>query len=157
MLKRIEIKYGLIFSLFSFVWLILEYAFGLHGSYIKYYPMANNLFIVPATYIMVRAIVAKKTELGGAITFSLAFQTGFFITLIVAILSPGLSYIFHSWINPGFFASAREAAVKFFNTSAEQAEAEYNLKSFMVQSAIGAIVMGTISSLIIALAIRSRK
>lgn len=153
MLKRTEIKYGLIFTAMGFIWLLLEFLLGFQSTYKDYHSFVSNLIFFPSVFIMVKGMLAKRKELGGQLGFGAAFQTGFFITLVVALLSPLTNWIFFTLINPVYFREFAALAVEHGKT-AEQAAAENNLKSFLIMSFISSIIMGTISSLIIALFVR---
>jgi hypothetical protein len=153
MLKKTEIKYGLIFTAMGFLWVLLEFLFGFHTRLKDYHSVVTNLIFFPSVFIMVKCILAKRKELGGKIGFGAAFQAGFFMTLVVALLSPLANWIFFTLINPGFFKEFIALAVEH-GRNAEDAAAEFNLKSYLVMSFIGSIIMGTMSSLIIALFVR---
>jgi hypothetical protein len=153
MLRKVEIKYGIIFAAVGFVWIVLEYILGFQTRFKDYHPVVSSLIFFPSVYIMVRGMLAKRKEMGGKMGFGEAFQSGFFITLVVAVLSPLSNWIFFTFINPGFFNDFIALSVEH-GLSAEEASAEFNLKSYIIKSFIGAIVMGTLSSLIIALFVR---
>jgi hypothetical protein len=156
-LKRyIEIGYGFAFAAVSLLWLVFEYILGFHQELIEYHAWFTNLFMLPAVFIMFKGINARRKQLGGHIRFGQAFQSGFFITLIVAMLSPALQVVFHKFINPDFFSAFREYSVNQEGVSAEQAAANFNLKSYAIQSLIGSIIAGTVTSLIIAAIISFR-
>jgi hypothetical protein len=153
---KIEIKWGLIFSLVALLWVVLEYAVGLHGRYISWHPYLTNLFVIPAFIMMFLAIREKQRVLGGSITFKEAFLCGLGVSVIVAILAPAIQYIFHRFINPSFFENAVNYAVGSGKATPEQANAYFNLQSYMLQSSLGALVAGVITSLIIAAILRSK-
>jgi hypothetical protein len=157
MLKRTEVKYGLIFSLVSFIWLCLEFFLGFHGSHIEKHVLVSKFFSFPAVIIMVQNIMQKKKELGGKITFGQAFQSGFIMTLIVALLSPGVYYLFFTIVNPGYFEAFRNYAIEMKLATADEAASDFNLKAFLVQGAISAIVMGVLSTAIIGFFARTKK
>lgn len=149
MFKRTEVKYGLIFSLVSLIWICLEFLLGLHSTHIEKHVVVTKFFSFPAVIIMVQNIMNKKKELGGKITFGQAFQSGFVMTLIVAFLAPVVYYLFFTLINPDYFESFRNYAVAKNLATAEQAASDFNMKSYLVQSFISAIVMGVLSTAII--------
>lgn len=152
----IEIKFGLIFSAVLLGWLALEYAVGLHTTYLHLHPYATNLFFFPAVTVMALGLRARKRALGGVITFKQAFLSGLLISAIVAALSPVLMVIFVQFINPNFFADFQRYAVVNGVSTAEEAAAYFNLNSYMWQSAIGALIMGALTSAAIAWLIRSK-
>jgi hypothetical protein len=57
---KIEIKWAIIFSLMSLLWMLLEKVSGLHGRYIDYHLYLTNLFAIPAIIVMVMALKDKR-------------------------------------------------------------------------------------------------
>lgn len=153
---KTELKWGLIFTLVSLLWWVLEYAVGLHDKYISMQPLLTNLFAVPGVAMMYLAIREKKSGLGGRIGFTQALLCGAGVSVVVALLSPLTQYLFHRYINPRFFENAINVAVTGGRMTTEEATAFYSLKSFMLQASLGAIVTGVITSLIIALLVRTK-
>jgi hypothetical protein len=154
MFTKTEIKWGVIFSLMGLVWVTLEYLVGLHGRFIAWHPILTNLVAIPSVIIMVLAILEKRRVLGGTISFKQAFLCGLGVSLIVAALSPLTQFIFHRLINPGFFENAIRYGVEQGQTTLAEAQAFFNLQSYMVQSVIAAIIIGSVTSLVIAAMIK---
>lgn len=154
MFTKTEFKWGVIFSVMGLVWLILEYMVGLHGRFIAWHPYLTNLVAIPSVIVMVLAILEKRRVLGGAITFKQAFLCGFGVSLVVAVLSPITQFIFHRFINPGYFENAIRYGVEQGKTTLTEAQAFFNLQSYMMQSVFAAVIIGSITSLVIAAMIR---
>jgi hypothetical protein len=57
---KIEIKWAIIFSVMTLLWMLLEKLAGLHSTYIDYHLYLTNLFAIPAIWIMVLALKDKK-------------------------------------------------------------------------------------------------
>ena len=142
MFTKTELKWGVIFSVMGLVWLTLEYLVGLHGRFIAWHPYLTNLVAIPSVIIMVLAILEKRRVLGGNISFKQAFLCGLGVSLVVAVLSPITQFIFHRLINPGFFENAIRYGV------------EQGKPSYMLQSVLAAIIIGSITSLVIAAMIK---
>ncbi len=153
---KTEIKWGLIFTLVAFLWITLEWAVGLHGKHIGWHPILTNLFVIPAIWVMVLAIKDKRRALDGKITFSQVLLCGIAISVIVALLAPLTQWIFHSFISPNYFENAINYAVQNGKATSTQAEAFFNLKSYMLQGSLGGLVMGTLTSLVLAAIMRSK-
>lgn len=154
MFTKTELKWGVIFSVMGLLWVCLEYAVGLHGKFIGWHLYLTNLVAIPSVIIMVLAILEKRRVLGGVITFKQAFLCGLGVSLVVAVLSPLTQYIFFRFINPSYFENAIRYGVEQGKTTLEQAQALFNLPSYMIQGVLAAIVMGTITSLVIAAMIK---
>lgn len=154
---RTEIKWGVIFALAGLIWVTLEYLAGLHTGFIAWHPILTMFFIIPAVTIMTLAIREKKKSLGGRITFWQAFLCGMGVSLVVALPGPVNQFIFHRLINPGFFAAMIRQAVDRGGQTLEQAQAFFNFQNYVLQSVIGPVIMGAITSAIIAAIIRTRQ
>ncbi|HEX4948295.1 MAG TPA: DUF4199 domain-containing protein [Blastocatellia bacterium] len=154
MFTKTELKWGVIFSVMGLVWLILEYLVGLHDKFIAWHGILTNLVAIPSVIIMVLAILEKRRVLGGTITFKQAFLCGFGVSLVVAVLSPITQWIFHRLINPGYFENAIRLGVEQGKTTLADAQAFFNLPSYMLQSVFAAVVIGSITSLVIAAMIK---
>lgn len=154
MFTKTELKWGVIFSVMGLVWVTMEYLVGLHGRFIAWHPILTNLIAIPSVIIMVLAILEKRRVLGGNITFKQAFLCGLGVSLVVAVLSPISQFIFHRLINPGFFENAIRYGVEQGKTTLAEAQAFFNLQSYMLQSVFAAIIIGSITSLVIAAMIK---
>ncbi|MFM8394748.1 MAG: DUF4199 domain-containing protein [Acidobacteriota bacterium] len=153
---RVEIKWGLIFSIVSLIWVAGEYLIGLHDRYIANHAILTNLFFFPAVLMMYLAIREKRQALGGRIGFIEALLSGIGVSVIVALLSPAVQYIFSKWINPGFFEKMIEYAVSTGKLPLELARQHFNLKQYMLMSSMGAIGAGGMTSLVLAWLMRTR-
>lgn len=153
---KLEVKWGLIFSLASLLWIAGEYLLGLHDRYIDRQAVLTNLFFFPAVLIMYLAVRDKRRRQGGRIGFSEALLCGIGVSVIVAILAPAVQYIFSRWINPRFFEEMIRHSVGSGKLSLEQARQHFNLNAYMLMSSIGAIGAGGLTSLALALVMRTR-
>jgi len=100
-------------------------------------------------------ILAKKKELGGVISFKQAFMSGLIISVIVAVLSPVGAYIFHNFINPNFFTDFTQYAVSKGLMTQDKAEMYFSFSNYAMMGAVAALVMGAITSLVVALIVRN--
>ncbi len=154
MFTKTEIKWGIIFSAAGLMWVCLEFVVGLHDKFIGWHPILTNIFAIPAVIIMVLAILEKRQDLGGKITFKQAFLCGLGVSIIVAVLSPLAQFLFHRIINPNFFSNAINYAVANHQATLEQAQTYFNLQSYLIQAPIFAVIIGIITSLVIAAMIK---
>ncbi len=149
---KIEIKWALIFILASLAWMALEKSLGWHDEKIADHATLTNIFAIPAISIYVFALLDKrKNYYHGRMTYKKGFLAGLIITLIVALFSPITQYITSTIITPDYFPNVIEYAVSSGTMTQPDAEAYFNLKSYMVQSVIGAAIMGIITSAVVAL------
>lgn len=156
---RTEIKWALIFVGVTLAWMVLERAAGLHDAYIDKHMIFTNLFAIPAITVYVLALREKKyKDLGGAMRYKQGLLSGVLISLIIAILSPLTQWIISTLITPHYFDNMIAYSVETgAYDSVENAAAFFNLKAYILQSAIGALVMGVATSAIVAFFLRSRE
>jgi hypothetical protein len=154
---KTELKFALIFIAMQLAWLIIEVLSGLQTTHKDLHPIVSNFILIPSVAIMAIGIRAKKKDLGGHILFKEAFLAGVVMSFIIAMLSPLVILIFDKLINPNFFTDFQNYAVEKGMLNMEQAKEYFNLKNYMIQSALGAMVMGTVTSAIVAAIIRTKK
>jgi len=153
----IEIKWGIIFTIATLLWTVLEKILGWHDVKIDKHPIYTNFFALIAIVIFVFALLAKrKNDFKGKITWFQGFLSGVIISLIVAVLAPLTQYISYEFISPDYFKNAIEYAVENKKMSLKNAETYFSFKSYLIQSSFGALGMGGVTSAIISLFIRKK-
>lgn len=154
---KIEFKWAIIFVITTLIWMTLEKLVGLHDEHIAQHPIYTNLFAIPAIIMYVLALRDKRNNFyEGTMTYQQGFVAGLIMTVIIAVLSPLAQYIVSTVITPEYFPNAIRYAVNEGLLSQEQAEAQFNLQSYMIQGVIGALIMGVLTSAIVALFVRRR-
>lgn len=156
---KIEIKWAIIFSVVGLLWMVLEKVCGLHGKYIDYHLYLTNLFAIPAIVVMVMALKDKKKDFyNGQMDYKQGLISGIVLSILIAFLSPLTQWITSYVITPEYFPNVIKRSVElgYFMTTAE-AEANFNYQNYAVQGAIGAWVMGAITTAIAMIFIRTKK
>ncbi|MBY6062750.1 DUF4199 domain-containing protein [Pseudidiomarina sediminum] len=150
-----ELKWGVIFAIALTLWIVFERVVGLHGPLIAYHRYVTNIFAILAVLIYVLALRdVRRAQPGHYLRWSHGFLSGIKITLVVAALSPGIQWFSHYVISPHFFSNMIAFAVNEGLMTQAQAEAYFSLNSYMVQSVTGALIMGALTSAIVALFLR---
>ena len=151
-LTKLEIKWGAIFILVALAWMVFERLMGWHGEKIDQHMKYTNFFMIPAIAVYFFALTDKrKSYYEGEMTYKQGFITGLMITLIVAILSPLSQIITHYVITPDYFNNAIAYGVEELGYSKDKMEDNFNLKSYIIQSTVGAIIMGLFTSSIVSI------
>ncbi len=153
-----EIKWAVIFTVMSLVWMVLEKLTGLHGTYIDYHLYLTNLFAIPAIWVMVLALKDKKKNgYSGEITYIQGLISGIIISVLIALISPLGQWVISYVISPEYFPNVIKRSVElgYFKTTAE-AEANFNYANYAKQGAIASLVMGIITSAIAMIFIRTK-
>ena len=131
---------------------------GLHDEHIEQHMYYTNLIALPAIFIYYLALKEKKQkDYQGKMSYKQGFINGLLISLIVAFLSPLSQYITTTYITPQYFSTIIEYSVESGQMdSRAAAEAYFNLKNYILQSVIGALLMGLITSALVALLVRTK-
>lgn len=149
-------RFGIIFVLMQFIWIIGEYLVGLHTIYIRQHYLYTNLLMIPATAIMVWGLVARRDELGGELSYVQALVQGALIGGFVGIASIGVHYLFFTHINPNFFMDFQRMAVSEGHMTREAAESYFSLSSYAGQSAVFSPVAGLLTNAVAGLFLKTR-
>lgn len=154
---KIEIKWALIFILSMLAWMFFEKSMGWHDEKIADHATYTNFFAIPAILVYVFALLDKKKNFySGVMSYKQGVISGLIITVIVTVLSPLAQYITSTIITPDYFPNVIEYAVSSGKMTQSDAEAYFNINSYMIQSVIGALVMGLVTSLIVAIFVKSK-
>jgi hypothetical protein len=155
---KIELKWALIFVAMMLGWMVLERLVGLHDQHIHLHPVFTNLIAIPAILIYVLALLNKRERhFNGYMNYSQGFITGLVITLFVTVLAPLVQIITSTLITPDYFANVISYSVREGKMSQMEAEAYFNLKSYIIQVLIGTPAMGIVTAAIVALFTRKKR
>jgi hypothetical protein len=149
----IEVKWAFIFIGSLLLWILLERLVGLHDIHLDKHQYLTLLFSIVAVTVYVFALLDKRKNFyNGKMTYKQAFISGLKITLVVTLFSPLTQWIISSVITPDFFKNVIQYSVETgYHNSISEAEAQFNLKSYIIQSTLGALIMGIVTSAIVAL------
>jgi len=155
---KLEIKWAFIFIATMLVWMVLEKLVGLHDTHIDKHMYMTNLFAIPAILIFILALrEKKKKDYNGQMSYKQGFISGLIITVIVTVLSPLTQWVISTIITPEYFPNVIAYSLETgFHSSLEEAEAYFNLNRYMVQSTIGAFVMGIITTAIVTIFVKTK-
>lgn len=161
---RIELRFAFYIAALTFIWLMLEFLVGLQDRYIEYHPVVSMFAaVIPILFKYLGMRRKRDVDYDGTATWLQLFRTGMLITLFAAVLMIPLQYAFHNLINPRFFDNMIHHAVEHAlandqnpEKAREDAEATFNLKSYLTQSVIGVLVMGTVLSVLYSFLLRRK-
>lgn len=149
---KIEIKWGILFTVIGLLWMLLERLFGLHDEHIDKHSIYTNLIAIPSILIYVFAFLDKrKNYFNGALTYKQGFMSGLLITFIVTLLVPFSQYITSTLITPNFFTNLINYSIENELKSKEDAIRFFNLKNYVIQGLISAPIMGVMTTGIVAI------
>lgn len=154
----IEIKWGVIFTLVALLWMVFEKAMGWHDVLIAKHAIYTNFFGILAVLIFILALRDKKANFyNGIMTWRQGFVAGLIVTIVITILSPLSQFITSTYITPDYFENVIAYSTETKVMTTEQAEAYFNLKSYIIQAAFGALVMGVVTSAVVAWFLKTKK
>jgi hypothetical protein len=154
---KIEIKWAIVFMLATLIWMLIEKSLGWHDEKIADHAVYSNIFAVVAISVYVFALLDKKQNFyQGQMSYKQGLIAGVVMTFFIVLLSPLSQYITSVWITPDYFPNVINYAVESGEMSQTDAEAYFNLESYMLQSTIGAAIMGVITAAIIAFFVKSK-
>jgi hypothetical protein len=154
---KIELKWALIFTIMSLLWMAIEKATGLHDVNIEQHYIYTNLFAIPSIIIYVLALRDKKYNFyQGQAKYKQLFISGVILSLIIALLAPLSTYVSVEYLSPDYFDNAISMSVKNKMMTQVKAEEYFSTANYMLQNLIAAPVMGIITTLIVSIFLRSK-
>lgn len=148
---QIEIKWGIIFTIVGLLWMVFERAMGWHDELIEKHPLYTNIFGIIAILIYFLALRDKrKNFFNGVMSWRQGFISGIIVTIVIALLTPLSQYIVYQYISPDYFTNIIEYSVENDHLNRKDADALFNLKSYIIQSTSWALVMGVVTAAIVA-------
>ena len=155
---RIELKWALIFAGVTLLWMLLERVAGLHDQHIHLHMVITNLFAIPAIVMMTLALREKRRVFfDGSMSYLQGVKAGALVSLFIALLSPGTQWVISKVVTPKYFSNMNAYSVEAGHYETEAAAAAYfNLGTYMVQSAAGALIMGLLTTAVVMIFLRSR-
>lgn len=154
----IEFKWALIFSSVTVLWGIMEKLCGLHGPNIAYHMYLTNLFAIPAIWIMVLALKAKRKEdFGGNMSYVQGLLSGLLLSTFIAVMSFGVQWILTSVVSPEYFPNLISYSIDLgIYKDVSSAEKAFNYSSYSLQGAFGALAMGVLTTAIAMIFLRAK-
>jgi len=154
---RIEIKWAIIFSLATLLWMAFEKSMGWHDVLIEKHAIYTNFFAIIAITVYVLALLDKrKVDYKGKMNWKQGFISGIILSVIISLLSPVTQYITSTFITPEYFTNIIKFAVDSGKMTQEAAESYFSLKSYVIQSVFGALTMGIVTSAIVAFFVKKQ-
>lgn len=152
-----EIKWGVIFTIFMLLWMTMEKVLGFHGERIEQHMIITNFVAIPAIVIYVLALLDKrKRDLNGKMTYVQGLISGIIISIVVAVFTPLTQYIINTVISPDFFNNMIAYTVENDIMTEQAAKDYFNLESYIIQSTLGAPIMGILTTAIVAVFVRKK-
>jgi hypothetical protein len=159
MMKKygIELKWGVLFTVMTLLWMMLEKGLGWHDELIAKHAIYTNFVALPAIAFYVIALIDKrKNYYKGQMSYLQGFLSGFIISLVVMFFSPLTQVITFMYITPNYFENIIRHVVTQNQMSLQEAENYFNLSNYITQSALFAPLMGIATSALVALFVKRK-
>lgn len=148
----LEIKWAILFSLVLLAWMVFERAAGWHDTHIHLHQTRTNLFAIPAVLLYFAALWDFKRDSSlRFITFKMGFLFALRTTLFITLLSPLIQLIISYLISPHFFENAIQYSVSTGYFTLAEAEMYFNIKSYLMMSVFGTLIMGIATSALVSI------
>jgi len=106
---EIEFKWAVFFIILLFVWFYMEKFLGLHDQHVKWEGLFSFLIILPQALLYHFALKDKKYNYyQGNISWKQAFFSGAILSLVIAGLSPVVSYTATAFVSPDLMENLRQ-------------------------------------------------
>ena len=155
--RLIEIKWGLIFVIMMLLWMYFEKAMGWHDENIADHATYTNFVAIPSILIYVFALLEKrKKHYKNVMSWKKGFISGMILTAVVVVLTPFSQMVTHELITPEYFENVSAYAVNQDQMTPAEAASYFNLSNYMWQSALFALIIGAVTSAIVAVFVRKK-
>ncbi len=153
----IELKWGVLFTIMSLLWMMLEKGLGWHDELIGKHHIYTNFVAIPAIAFYIIALIDKRQNYyDGLMTYKQGFLSGLIISLVVMVLSPLTQVITSLYITPNYFENVIHHVVANNQMTLEEAENYFNLSNYILQSAMFAPLMGIITTALVAIFVKRK-
>jgi hypothetical protein len=153
---KIEFRWASIFTAINLVWVYVEKSLGFHDELSYVHPVLSLLLIFPIAACIFFSLKQKKEKYySGNITWQKAFISGALLSLLIAALSIGTTYVMSQYISPDFFSNAIQKSVE--NGADENfVQQSFNLNAYIKDTMMFYLASGIMISAIVALVIKSK-
>lgn len=156
---KLEIKWAIIFSIMTLLWMFLEKLSGLHSTHIDKHMYLTNLYAIPAILIYVLALKDKKKNFyDGNMTYKQGLISGIILSVVITLITPLTQWITTYVITPEYFPNVIKYSLEtgYYNTL-EEAEAFFNYNNYAIQGLIWALAFGVVTTLVVMIFLRTKR
>lgn len=115
------LKWGVVIGVLSLLWHVLEKFTGFDSDFIEYHTKAGIFFLVPFVMIYVLALLQKRNENGGTLTYMDGLKHALYIAILSIPFVMLATFIKIKMISPDFQTNMIDFLI---TTGAEQSDVE---------------------------------
>jgi len=155
---RIEMKWGVIFSVISLVWALIGKAFAFDSDRIEYNQVFNSLILIPAVVVYYLAAIDKRNNFySGNISFKKSFISGMVVTLFITLLGIVTTAIATMLISPQLFDNLITYTTANNLMTRQEAINQFNLTTYIVTGILAGPATGLVFSTLVSLIIPKKR
>jgi hypothetical protein len=155
--RKIEIKWAIIFTFATLLWMLFEKIMGLHSDKIADHATVSNFFGIVAIVVYVFALLDKRNSTyAGFMTWKQGFLSGVVLSLFVSVLSLLATLVGHMVISPEYFPNVIAYTVESEQFTRQEAEEYFTMTNYLIQSAIFSFVVGVVTAAIVSLFVQKK-
>ena len=140
---KVELKWALIYSVTTLIWLIIERYLGLHDEHLD--RQLRFMVILGVLYLCIYYFGLRDKKVNfyhGQINFKEDLKFALIMSLIVAVLSLFVQFIFVRTISPDYLSNMANYMVKHGRFTKEGADEFYSVSNQLKNSAYTNLVIG---------------
>jgi hypothetical protein len=152
---KIELKWAIIFTIMTLVWVLLEKTLGWHDEKIADHYWLTLLFLPFAVFMYVLAMRETRRRIyNRKMTWLQGFLSGLVLALFIALLSPLAEYVTHNYLTPEYFTNVRDYSITNNLMKIKEANDYFSMNNYLWQSFFGELFGGIVTSAIVAIFMR---
>ncbi len=97
---RTAVKWGILFGIAATIWTAAVHLAGFYTNRVEYAKLVDTLAIIIPLVIFPIALLARRRELGGSISFGQGLLTGLVVAVVAAPITVLFLWAYHHYINP---------------------------------------------------------
>lgn len=153
----VEIRWGIRYVFVYLAWIIGEKSLGIYSNKIDDYFLSSALFYILGFLIYCLALNEKKKDFfNNNMDWKQGTVTGFFMSIVIALLMPLCQVAIHKVIAPEFFPNMIKHALASGRNKPEVVMNNFNLKAYIYQSVFFALSIGVTYSALAALFLKTK-
>jgi len=157
---KIELRWGILFSLALMIWGFIEKNIGWHDKYIDS-QLGNHFLVLIVFYAVIYYFgirEKRKSYYHGIMNWKEAFISGAMISVIIAILSPLTQFFIYHYISPDYFQQmiAYQVHKTVMPMSENSAVLFFSMKGYIIQAIFTSLSLGLIMAALMALVLKRK-
>lgn len=152
----LEIRTAGWLAIAGFLWVVLEYALGMHSVRIDWHETITWFAFVPSIMIYIYHYRKLRQKHAGKLTVKKGLISGLLVTAVAIPLNVLAFTVYYYMINPNFFTAFINYTVDHKVMSRDVAASYFSMGSYALQIAVGTLFMGVLLSVVLSFIFKSK-